>query len=161
CRQTLCTIGPCFETSTTAFGRWPPRMKRVGGCGAGNARTIQSDTRNSTYFAVCQQGRWWTACGPSCRRRRPPRRHRLGELQADVGAGKDAEVAGQAFEVHGFDVRHRPCDGEPGRGYIRVNDRLQTSAPDVWATPRLAMTCRKLAGARSGSRAARMVTNAL
>ena len=42
----------------------------------------------------------------------PP--HRLGEFQADVAAAEDDEVAGQAFQVQGFDVRHRPGDGEPG-----------------------------------------------
>ena len=42
----------------------------------------------------------------------PP--HGLGEFQADVAAAEDDEVLGQAFQVQGFDVRHRPGDGEPG-----------------------------------------------
>ncbi len=42
----------------------------------------------------------------------PP--HRLGEFQADVAAAEDDEVVGQAFQVQGFDVRHRPGGGEPG-----------------------------------------------
>src|SRR5262249_46551430 len=39
--------------------------------------------------------------------------HRLGEFQADVAAAKDDEVAGQPFQVQGFDVRHRPGSGQP------------------------------------------------
>ena len=40
--------------------------------------------------------------------------HRLGEFQADVAAAEDDEVLGQALQVQGFDVRHRPGVGKPG-----------------------------------------------
>ena len=42
----------------------------------------------------------------------PP--HRLGEFQADVTAAENDEMFGQAFQVQGFDVRHRPRCGEAG-----------------------------------------------
>jgi hypothetical protein len=44
----------------------------------------------------------------------PEAPHRLGEFQAHVAAAKDDEVLGQAFQVQGFDVRHRPGSGKPG-----------------------------------------------
>ena len=40
--------------------------------------------------------------------------HRLGELQADVAAAEDDEMIGQALEIQGFDMRHRPGGGEAG-----------------------------------------------
>jgi hypothetical protein len=42
----------------------------------------------------------------------PP--HRLGEFQTDIAPAEDDEVAGQAFKIQGFDVRHRPSGGKSG-----------------------------------------------
>ena len=42
-----------------------------------------------------------------------------------VAAGRSPNTAGIGLKVAGVEL--------DGRGYIRVNERLETSAPDVWA----------------------------
>ena len=42
-----------------------------------------------------------------------------------VAAGRSPNTTGIGLEVAGVDL--------DGRGYIKVNERLETSAPDVWA----------------------------
>ena len=42
-----------------------------------------------------------------------------------VAAGRSPNTAGIGLEVAGVEL--------DGRGYIKVNDRLETSAPEVWA----------------------------
>jgi len=42
-----------------------------------------------------------------------------------VAAGRTPNTAGIGLEVAGVEL--------DGRGYIKVNERLETSAPDVWA----------------------------
>jgi hypothetical protein len=62
----------------------------------------------------------------------PPQR--LGEFQTDIAPAEDDEVAGQAFKVQGFDVRHRPSGksghiGDTGAGADVDEDALAPQQP--------------------------------
>jgi pyruvate/2-oxoglutarate dehydrogenase complex dihydrolipoamide dehydrogenase (E3) component len=60
-------------------------------------------------------------------------RVRSGETERTLEASDILVAAGRTPNTDRLDVARAGVELDP-RGYIRVNDRLQTSAPDVWAT---------------------------
>ena len=109
-----------------------PQLDGPGGSRRRGRNPADSERRRSSNFC-CRPRPSMCAADPE-RRSASPCARASGEQKIEgsdilVAAGRVPNTAGIGLEQAGVEL--------DGRGYIRVNERLETTAPDVWAIGRM------------------------
>jgi pyruvate/2-oxoglutarate dehydrogenase complex dihydrolipoamide dehydrogenase (E3) component len=115
-----------FGSNVTIIQAGPQLMDREDGDVAQEMRRILSDEGIQVLVdAQLLQVRGQSGEKVSLAVRTPSGEQTIDGSDIMVAAGRIANTAGIGFEAAGVEL--------DGRGYIRVNERLETTAPEVWA----------------------------